>query len=263
MTAFLPEGGAGTICGGRLFARTCAAEWARLWTVAATWWFLVAAAVVSTGIGLAAGSEAAADPAEDLTAWDVAAVAVLPAHFALLALGLTSVTSDHATGGIVPTLQWTPRRAVLLAARTLVVGATITGLGVLLALAAALAAAAIGRPVLGVPAAEGGALLATVAFVVAAGAGLAMGLGLLLRSTPGALVGVVLLDFVLPLFLGNAGFAWARALAELLPGSSAVFLLTGEPATLTAASAVAVLLGWAGGALLLGGLRLVRDDANR
>lgn len=263
MTALLPGDRTGEVSRGRLFARTCAAEWTRLWTVAATWWFLAAAVVVSTGITLAAGSEAAADPTQDLAAWDVAAVAVLPAQFALLALALTAVTSDHATGGIVPTLQWTPHRPVLLGARTLVVGATTTGVGVLLALTSALAAGAIGRPVLGLPLAEGAALLGTVALVVSAGAGLAIGSGLLLRSTPGALVGVVLLEFVLPLFVGNAGFAWARTLAELLPGSSAVFLLTGEPATLTTASAVGVLLGWAGGALVLGGLRLLRDDANR
>ncbi|SEP27023.1 hypothetical protein [Trujillonella endophytica] len=251
------------VSGGRVLARTCAAEWTRLWTVAATWWFLAAAAVVCTGIGVAAGSEAAADPAEELTAWGVIAFAVVPAQFALLALALTAGTADHTTGGIVPTLQWTPRRPVLLGARVLVVVGTTAGLGVLVAGAAALAVGAVHGPALGLPAGEGGTLLATVALVVGAGAGLALGLALLLRSTAGALVAVVLLEFVLPLFLGNAGFAWARALAEWLPGSSAVFLLTGEPAQLSTAEAVPVVLGWAAGALVLGGLRLLRGDADR
>ena len=42
-----------------------------------------------------------------------------------------------------------------------------------------------------------------------------------------------------------------------------VHLLFGEVDGMTTTSAVVVLLGWAGGALLLGLLRLVRTDANR
>ncbi len=45
----------------RLFARTCAAEWTRLWTVRTTWWFLLAAAVVLVGLGIVAGVQSAED----------------------------------------------------------------------------------------------------------------------------------------------------------------------------------------------------------
>lgn len=55
-------------------------------------------------------------------------------------LALIAVTSDHATGGIVTTLQWTPRGATLLAARTLVTVLVATGIGVALTSASALAA---------------------------------------------------------------------------------------------------------------------------
>ncbi|MEV1113794.1 hypothetical protein AB0I91_01895 [Actinosynnema sp. NPDC049800] len=47
---------------GRVFARACAAEWTRLWTVRATWWFLAAAAVTMVGIATIAGLEAASNP---------------------------------------------------------------------------------------------------------------------------------------------------------------------------------------------------------
>jgi ABC-2 type transport system permease protein len=40
----------------RLLARTCAAEWTRLWTVRTSWWFLLAATVVLVGFGVVAGS---------------------------------------------------------------------------------------------------------------------------------------------------------------------------------------------------------------
>jgi ABC-2 type transport system permease protein len=100
---------------GRVSARTCAAEWTRLWTVKATWWFLVAATVVLVGLGIALGFEAAADPVrlQGEPAWQTAQYIAMPAQFALLAFALTAVTSDYATGRIVPTLQWTPRRTVL------------------------------------------------------------------------------------------------------------------------------------------------------
>lgn len=249
----------------RLFARTCAAEWTRLWTVRTTWWFLAAAAVAMVGIGAIAGFEAAADPVPPRgdPAWAVSTISAMPAQFALLALTLIAVTSDYATGGIVPTLQWTPRRAVLYLARAIVAAGAATGLGVLLGLASAVAAFAAARPGLSLPLADGLEVLATVAFVFAANTALAAGLGFLLRNTAGALVAVFLLMLVLPLLLPQFGYRWMSALADVLPGSGAAFLLLGEVPGMTTASSVTVLLGWAAGVLLLGWLRLMRDDANR
>jgi ABC-2 type transport system permease protein len=59
MTALSPpevaRAAAGGVPAGRALARTCAAEWARLWTVTASWWLLLAAAVVMLGLGTALG----------------------------------------------------------------------------------------------------------------------------------------------------------------------------------------------------------------
>ncbi|MCM0674818.1 hypothetical protein NCC78_08960 [Micromonospora phytophila] len=250
---------------GRVFARTCAAEWTRLWTVKATWWFLAAAAVAMVGLGAVAGFDAAADPVppQGDPAWLVSSISAMPAQFALLAFTLIAVTSDYATGGIVPTLQWTPRRAVLFLARAIVTAGAATSAGVLLGLASALAAFAAARPGLSLPLDEGIEVLATVAFVFAAGTVLAVGLGFLLRNTAGGLVAVFLLMLVLPLLLPQFGYEWMSALAEILPGSGAAFLLLKGVPGMTTVSSVLVLLAWAGGALLLGWLRLMRDDANR
>ena len=249
----------------RVLARTCAAEWTRLWTVAATWWFLAAATVAMVGIGAIAGFEAAsgAEPAQGDPAWAVATVAAMPAQFAFLALALTAVTSDYATGGIVPALQWTPRRGTLFLARAAVPVAVATVLAVLLGAASGLAAWAAARPGLTLPWADGLGALATVALVVAAGAALAVGLGFLLRHTAGALVTVFLLMLVLPLFLPQFGYDWLSSLAQVLPGSGAAFLLLGQVPGMTETSSVAVLLAWAAGALVLGWVRLTRADANR
>jgi ABC-2 type transport system permease protein len=251
---------------GRLFARTCAAEWTRLWTVKATWWFLAAAAVVMVGLGTIAGFDAggnAADAQGD-PAWEAANFTAMPAQFAFLALVLTAVTADYASGGIVPALQWTPRRTVLFLARTIVTAGTATGLGVLLGLASALAGYAAARPVLTLPVDDGVDVLGTVGVVFGAGSLLAVGLGFLLRNTAGALVAVFLLILVLPALLPQFGYDWLTEFADVLPGTNAFFLLLGEPAGrgLTETSSLVTMLVWAGGALLLGWLRLLRDDAN-
>ena len=246
----------------RVLARTCAAEWTRLWTVRTTWLFLGAGALVMVGIAATAGSSAASDPsAAGDAAWVAAEFTTLPGQFAFLALALTLVTSDYATGGIVPTLQWTTRRTVLMVARSLVAVTVATTAAALLALAAVLTALAASRGALELPA-EGADVLATVALVVGAGASLAVGLGFLLRSTAGVLVTVFLVMLVLPIMLPNLPLEWGDDVARRLPGTGAVYLLIGEVDGMTTTSSVTVLLVWAAAALLLGWLRLVRTDAN-
>lgn len=246
-----------------VFRRTCAAEWARLWTVRSTWWFLAAAALVMVGLGTALGFESAADPPEvqGEPAWMTARYIAMPAQFALLGLALTAVTSDYATGGIVPVLQWTPRRAVLFLARTIVTVGTAAGLGVVLAAAAAVAAHTTAGSALTLTSDDGVDMLATVAFVFASGTILAVGLGFLLRSTAAALVTAFLVMLVLPLLLPAFG-DWMSAVAELLPGSGAMFLLFRDGPEMTTTSSVVVLLAWAGAVLLLGWHRLMHDDAS-
>lgn len=252
---------------GRLVARTCAAEWTRLWTVRSSWCFLLASAVVLVGLGTLLGFESAADPTalQGEPAWQTAMNIVVPAQFALLAFALTAVTSDYATGGIVPTLQWTPRRTALFLARALVAVGVATGAGVGLAFVAALAAFATAGSALVLPWADGPDMVARVGGVIAAGTALAVGLGFLLRSTAGALVSVFLLVLVLPALLPQFGYEWLTSVADALPGAGAVFLLLGEPdgRRMTEGTAALTMLAWAAGALLLGWLRLLRDDVTR
>lgn len=249
---------------GGVFVRTCAAEWTRLWTVKSTWWFIAAATLVLVGLGTALGFESAADPVEiqGEPAWTTARYIAMPAQFALLGLALTAVTSDYATGGIVTTLQWTPRRAVLFLARTIVTVGVAAGIGVLLTVAAALAAFTTAGSALTLPLDEASDMVAKVAFVFTAGTVLAVGLGFLLRNTAGALISVFVLILVLPLLLPLFG-EWMSTVAEILPGSGAIFLLIGEASGMTTTSSVVVMIAWAIGVLLLGWLRLMRDDANR
>ena len=187
----------------------------------------------------------------------------MPAQFALLALALIAVTSDYATGGIVPTLQWTPRRGIAVRSPAPSSRSASPRPSVCCWRSASALAAFAAAPGLGLPWDAGLDVLGTVALVFAAGTALAVGLGFLLRNTAGALVTVFLVMLLLPLLLPPFGYEWMSTLAAVLPGSGAAFLLLGEVPRMTEASSVTVLLAWAGGALLLGWLRLVRNDANR
>ncbi len=250
-----------------VLARTCRAEWRRLWTVKATWWFATAATVAMVGLGFIAGNDAAGDvvPPVGEPAWVAPSIAALPTQLVLLALALSAVTADYATAGIVPTLQWTPRRTTLFLARAVVVVATASVLGMLLAIASGVAAFSLAPDILELPLEEGLDVIGTVGLVVGAGCALAAGLGFVLRSTAGALISAFLLVLLLPLALPQFGYEWMDDLAARLPGTGAMFLLTGEEIAegMTRTSATVTLLVWAGAALVLGWLRLVRDDANR
>ena len=245
-----------------VLGRAAGAEWLRLRTVRTTWWCLLAAAVTIVGIGATAAFDEAQEPAGSpagLPATFAGEFGVLPGQFALLLLALLAATTEHATGQIGPTLQWTPRRRVLLTARFMVPVAVATVSGVLLALVADLAAWLI-APELELTLPGLADSLGRIAAVLATGAVLAVGVGLLLRSTAGALAGIFMLQLVLPLLLPAFGVEWMADLGMLLPGSGATSTLLGEP-DMPAVAAAALLVGWAGAALAAGGWSLLRRDA--
>lgn len=251
--------------GGNAWPRTAGAEWARLWTVRSSWALVGLAAAMMAGIGLLAGMGANEEGGEPAAAWAASQFATMPVQMVLLALAVTAVTADYGSGGIVPTLQWTPRRTVLFTSRAVVVVAVVTLVGVVVAALAAVVAYTASPSVLTLPLdSQAATALGTVAGVLACGAAMSVGLGFLLRSTAGALVATFLLMLVLPLFMLAPGNPVLVEVARYIPGSGAAYLLIGggAPGT-TTASAFAVLAAWGVGALAAGWLRLTRDDANR
>ena len=249
-----------------VLGRAGSAEWSRLWSVRSTWIFTVVTAVVVVGFGTILGYDASTSsgPPPGATAWDGGRLAGMFALFGVLALSVVTSTADHGTGGIVPTLQWTPRREVLFAARIGVIVVTTTVLGVVLLAVASLVIWTF-VPEVGLPFGEGAETLGGLGYVLGAGAMLAVGLGLALRSTAGALVSVVALLLVLPFVLAQVGYDWAVTTAAHLPGAGALFLIFGEGPSdeMTTTSARVTLAVWAVVAVVAGGLRLLRSDADR
>ncbi len=245
-----------------VFGRAAAAEWLRLRTVRTTWLCLLAATVAIVGLGAIAAADEAmgpVGPGNPIPSTFAGEFGVMLGQFALLVLALLAVTQEHATGAISPTLQWTPRRGVLFAARVMVPVVVVTVVGVLLALIADVLALLI-DPDLTLSLTDAADSRGRIGAVLAAGSALAVGIGLLLRSTAGALATVFLLQLVLPFLLPAFGAQWMADLGELLPGSGAVWMLLGEP-EMSAAQATALLVGWSGAALVAGGWSLLRRDA--
>ncbi len=250
-----------------VLARTGGAEWTRIWSLRSSWVFALVTAVAVVGLGAIIGSDGADDPSgppADVTAWDGGRLTAMFALFGVLALSVVTSAADHGTGGIVPTLQWTPRRGVLLAARAGVIVATTTLLALHLVTAATLVVWSQ-LPEVGLPVRDGAETLGGLAFVFGSGALLAVGLGLALRSTAGALVTVIALVMVLPPLLANLPYDWAVSTSAALPGSSALYLIFGEGPSddMTTTSTRLTLAGWALAALAAGGWRLIRTDADR
>ncbi|WP_435770606.1 hypothetical protein [Nocardioides sp. SYSU DS0651] len=244
--------------------RAARAEWSRIWSVRSSWALLLAVATVVLGLSTVLGLDARDLPVgerPDKGAWVGGQVTGMLAMFLILALAAVTAAADHGTGGIVPTLQWTPRRGALLAARAGVVVVTTTLLGLLLVVLGCVLISLL-APSLGLPAETGLRVVGRLGFVYLTGTALAVGLGLLLRSTAGALVGVIALMLVLPLVIAQFPYEWAQLIADLLPGRGAVTLIFEED-VMTLAEARATLAGWAVAGLAAGGWRVLRTDADR
>ena len=249
-----------------LLARAGRAEWTRIWSLRSSWAFVAGIALAVLGPATLLALDAADDPsvaAEGHTAWEGAMFTTMFALFGVVAMAAVLGTSDYGSGGIVPTLQWTPRRGALLTARTSVVVGTTTAVGALLVSAAAV----LVRMVAGLPLPldEGLRAVGSVAYILACGALLGLGLGLASRSTAASLVSAIALILVLPLVLAQVPYDWAVTVAGHLPGAGALFLIFGEgPLDNTTPTAARVTLAaWAVAALVAATWRLLRTDATR
>lgn len=243
------------------FRRAARAEWVRLWTVVASWWALL----VTAGLLALVTVTAVAEPTGDGSPIPVTVagqLGIAVAQFGLLLIVLLAVTGEFSTGAVRTSLQWVPRRGVVVAARTTVTVAVVTVLGVLLVLATDLVVWLATRgdaTVAPMTLTELATSLGAVAVVMAGSALLTAGLGFALRHPAGTLTAVFALLFLLPATMGDSGSPWLRAIADHLPGSAVVSLLD-VVALMGDGRAAVVLLAWGTAAVALGAWTFLRRD---
>jgi ABC-2 type transport system permease protein len=187
------------------FAQAARMEWIKLRSLRSTWWALGVTVAGAIGVAVAVGVNTK-DAAADLTNNALAGIAL-----GLLltgVLGVLAMTGEYSSGTIRATLAAIPNRPLVLAAKAAVFGAVALAAGEAAAFIAFFAGGAalpdrMAAPTLGQP----GVLRA----VALGGAGycliglLGLGLGAIIRHTPGAIA--VLVGGVYVLAQMVAGFA--------------------------------------------------------
>jgi ABC-2 type transport system permease protein len=241
-----------------VFRRAARAEWTRLRTLRSTWCCLFAATGLMTFIAAAAGAGHHGE--EPAPIWQAAQVAIVPGQFAFLVVVLLAVTSDYATGAIRSSLQWVPRRRVLLLARTLVPVLAVTVCAVLASIASMLVAWGLLGGAAEVVTADIAASLARIALVITFGGLLTMGLGLLLRNTAGTLTAIFLLFLALPIALGNSGVGLLTSLSDRLPGRAIISVIVVDEVELSAGAIATVMVAWTIAAMASGSWSLLTRD---
>jgi ABC-2 type transport system permease protein len=197
------------------FAQVARMEWIKLRSLRSTWWALGATVAGAIGIAVAVGVNTR-DAAADLTNNALAGIAL-----GLLltgVLGVLAVTGEYSSGMIRATLTAVPNRPLVLAAKAAVLGAVALAVGEAAAFIAFFASGAalpptVPAPTLGQPGVLRAVILGGAAYCLIGLFGL--GLGAIVRHTPGAIV--VLVGGVYVLAQLVAGFA--PAIMPYLPVS--------------------------------------------
>jgi ABC-2 type transport system permease protein len=195
-------------------------EWTKLWSVRSTYWALLgtAAAMVSlAAVFPATGAAAPSDP----TAYGLSGF--FQAQLGAAVLGVLAITSEYATGSIRATLTATPQRMTVLSAKTIVVAATTTVVGIASAFLAFFVAAQVfaGKGI-SVALTDPGALRTVIGagLYLAVLAVLALALGVVFRSSVGTIAVVVAVMLVLPGIATALPATWQATVVPYLPAEA-------------------------------------------
>ncbi|SEG97067.1 ABC-2 type transport system permease protein [Nonomuraea solani] len=255
-----------------------AAEWGKLWSVRSTWWCLACALALTVLTAVTLGGSMATSLVREgitgvtVTASEPVVSATSFVQFALVALAMLTITSEYASGGIRVTLQATPVRGVVLAAKALVVAPVMFAAGVLsgavatAAVYAVLSAEVFGGLV-GLPVGEVTLDLLGVGVFFGLVSVLTVGAGAAMRSAAGTLTVVFMLLMGLPLMLLMTGSQVAVDASMRMPMFAGLAFMgstdnmTGGPIPYSAGEGLAWLLAWTALAVAAGHAVLRRRDA--
>lgn len=254
------------------FTNLVRAEFIKLRTVRSTYWTLLIAFTANIGFAVVAASVIAPRlSAHDRDQIDVVQLALAGIHLSQIAygvLGALTITGEYGSGMIRATFAATPRRRALLTAKALVftgvtlVTATVSAFVAYLAFDAALPANTLSGTALSDPgiarAVAGGGLYLTALGL------LGFGLGVVLRSSAGAIATVFGVLFVPPLLLDLLPGSWKDAVGPAVPmqaGTQVYVAVRHETAALAPWTGFAVFCAYTAAALLAGFLLVNRRDA--
>jgi ABC-2 type transport system permease protein len=250
-----------------------AAEWAKLRTLAATGWLLVAAAAVTVAVSVlvAASTHVSHGGGQDPTKLALTGVELGQAVIAVLAV--LTVCEEYATGMMLVTLTAVPRRRLVLVAKAANLAVATLPVA-LLAVAGCLLAGRLLLPAAGLDAAHGYAVVSIAhGATLRAAAGsvvylvlialLGLGIATAIRDTAVSSGAVLALLFLPPILAQLVSEPLRRHLQQIFPMSAGLAVQATTPGSQPIApwAGLGVLAAWAVAALLVGGLLLERRDA--
>ena len=215
------------------FADALRSEFTKIRSTRSTYWTLLALIVVCIGIGALSCAGTAANPKGispagfDGTQQSLAGLYV--GQLVIAALGALTITSEYSTGMIRTSLSVMPRRRILYAAKA----AVFTAIALVVAFLTSFAAFFIGQALLS--STHASATLSqpnvlravTCAALYVALCGLfSFGLGMILRSTAGAMATAYGLLFLVPQLAKALPSGWYADVVRWLPGGDVVNAIT-------------------------------------
>lgn len=202
------------------YRQAVAMEWVKLRTLRSTTWVAGLGLAATIALGVVAGyntRSVTGDPTSNVLA------GVLIGQVVLGVLGALMMTGEYSCGMVRVTLGCVPRRPLVLAAKATVFGVAGLIAGEVTTFASFLLGIAALRPSVPHPSLGDPAVLRAVALtgLYLALIGLAgLGLGAIIRHSPGAVATLVGALFVLPPVAGAASVGAAKLMPELIAGNS-------------------------------------------
>ncbi|MFC4010955.1 ABC transporter permease [Nonomuraea purpurea] len=239
-------------------------EWTKIRSVRSTVWTLAVTALLMAGMGALAATASADSmprPVPGAQAVMMSLTGVMLASLPMATLGVLVISGEYRTGGIRTSLMAVPQRLRLLTGKV----AVFTATALVVSTIAAASSVLIGLLIIGPASVEPGAVAQGVAgaslYLTACGL-FGLGLGTLIRHTPGALVSAIALILVLPTMASQLPGRWGASVAEYFTTNAGLLVVSGRSsATLGPWSGFAVYLAWVAVAMVAGAVLLRRRDA--
>ncbi|TMR13703.1 ABC transporter permease [Nonomuraea turkmeniaca] len=240
-------------------------EWTKIRSVRSTVWTLAVTVALMAGMSALITAATKNNPGGPPTGEDAVMMGltgILFAQLAMATLGVLVISSEYRTGGIRTSLMAVPRRMSLLTGKIVIFTAT----SLVVSAVAAAAAIGVGLAISQPPSIEMGevarAALASTLYLTACGL-FGLGLGTLIRHTPGALVTAIALMMVLPTVANQLPGEWGRTVAEYFTTNAGLLVVSGpqQGGSLGPWSGFGVYLAWVAVAMIAGAALMQRRDA--
>ncbi|MEU0485673.1 ABC transporter permease subunit [Streptosporangium sp. NPDC006013] len=239
-------------------------EWTKIRSVRSTVWTLAVTAVLMLGFSalISAAAKSTADgpiPGEQAIMTGLAGTML--ASLSMATLGVLVISSEYRTGGIRTSLMAVPKRMSLLTGKIVVFAA----ISLVVCAVAAAGAIGVGMAISQPSSIEMGDVvrssLGSGLYLTACGL-FGLGLGTLIRHTPGAIVSAIALILVLPTVANQLPGEWGRTVAEHFTTNAGLLVVSGQGnGSLGPWSGFAVYLAWVALAVLAGAVLMQRRDA--